>query len=225
MADAGYISTVRVFFRKLGRIKYISHLDMNRCMARVLKRSELPVWHTLGFNPHIYITFALPLPLGFESNCESMDFRLTREVPMQEICDKLNEVLPEGLMVYRAAPVGSKPNAICWADYEIAMEFDHQDPDYVAEQFLKFCAKDTIEITKRGKKGDRIMDIKPHFSVRDVQADANTLKFTLRSAAGSTLNINPMLLLDAFAKESGVMWDWLRVLRTAILDKQFEDFS
>ena len=47
--------TVRVFYRKLGRIKYISHLDMVRCISRALKRSGLPVWHTLGFHPHVYL--------------------------------------------------------------------------------------------------------------------------------------------------------------------------
>jgi len=82
-------TTVRVFWKKEGRIKYISHLDINRCMARALKRSRLPVWHTLGFNPHIYTTFALPLALGYESECESVDFRLTEQVPMQEVVDRL----------------------------------------------------------------------------------------------------------------------------------------
>ena len=225
MADAGYISTVRVFYRKLGRIKYISHLDMNRCMARVLKRSGLPAWHTLGFNPHIYITFALPLPLGFESNCESMDFRLTQEISMQEICDKLNAVLPEGLTVYRAQPVENKPDAICWADYEITQEYDHQNVADVAKKFAEFCEKDVIEITKKSKKGDRLMNIKPHFSVRNSKTDENTFTFTLRTAAGNTLNINPMLLLDAFAKESGIKYDWMRVLRISILDQDFKEFS
>lgn len=225
MADAGYLLTVRVFYRKLGRMKYISHLDMNRCIARVLKRSGLPVWHTLGFNPHIYTTFALPLPLGFESTCESLDFRLTRELPMQEICDRLNAVLPEGLAVYRAQPAVNKPEVICWADYEITQEFDQGDAAQIARRFAKFCAKDVIEITKKGKKGERQMDIKPHFSIREVKADGNTLSFTLRAAAGSTLNINPMLLLDAFAAESGLKADWLRIVRTAILDQDFQEFS
>lgn len=48
---------VRLFFTKLDRAKYISHLDMNRCMSRALKRSGLPVWYTGGFNPHMYLTF------------------------------------------------------------------------------------------------------------------------------------------------------------------------
>ena len=45
----------------MNEASYISLLDMQRVMQRVLKRSALPVWHTLGFNPHIYMTFALSL--------------------------------------------------------------------------------------------------------------------------------------------------------------------
>ena len=53
--------TVRISFEKKNEASYISLLDMQRVMQRVLKRSSLPVWHTLGFNPHIYMTFACPL--------------------------------------------------------------------------------------------------------------------------------------------------------------------
>ena len=45
--------TVRISFEKKNEASYISLLDMQRVMQRVLKRSGLPVWHTLGFNPHI----------------------------------------------------------------------------------------------------------------------------------------------------------------------------
>ncbi len=53
--------TVRAFYKKTGRLKYISHLDINRCMQRAIKMSGLPVWYTEGFNPHAYVTFASAL--------------------------------------------------------------------------------------------------------------------------------------------------------------------
>ena len=88
------METVRVFFAKEGRLKYISHLDVTRCLARVFHRCGLPIWYTQGFNPHAYLTFALPLPLGVESRCESFAFRLTEEVNYEEVRDRLNAVLP-----------------------------------------------------------------------------------------------------------------------------------
>ena len=67
--------TVRISFEKKNEASYISLLDLQRVMQRVLKRSGLPVWHTLGFNPHIYMTFACPLSLGQESECECVDVK------------------------------------------------------------------------------------------------------------------------------------------------------
>ena len=73
--------TVRISFNKKNEASYISLLDLQRVMQRVLKRSGLPVWHTLGFNPHIYMTFACPLSLGQESVWTSRPRRKTRILP------------------------------------------------------------------------------------------------------------------------------------------------
>ena len=97
------MQTIRLWFKKEGLAKYISHLDLVRCMARALKRSGLPVWYTQGFNPHIYLTFAQPLSLGQESECEIMQFRLVEELPLNEVKDRLNAALPAGLQVLAAA--------------------------------------------------------------------------------------------------------------------------
>lgn len=48
---------VRLRFSKTGRLKYISHLDINRVMSRALKRAGIPLWYTEGFNPHPYMSF------------------------------------------------------------------------------------------------------------------------------------------------------------------------
>ena len=78
---------------------YISHLDINRMMTRAVRRAHLPMWYTEGFNPHLYMTFALPLSLGTESNCESVDMRLIDEISLEEVKNRLNAVLPTGIEV------------------------------------------------------------------------------------------------------------------------------
>ena len=68
---------VRIIYKKKSLLKFISHLDMNRFMTRVLRRTDIPFWYTEGFNTHLYINFALPLSLGFESDYEIMDLKIT----------------------------------------------------------------------------------------------------------------------------------------------------
>ena len=76
---------MRLFYEKTDTAKYISHLDINRCMQRAMKRAGIPLWFTEGFNPHAYLTFPLPLALGYESVYECVDFRLVEEMSEEEI--------------------------------------------------------------------------------------------------------------------------------------------
>ena len=71
--------SVRVFYRKNGPLRFVSHLDMSRLVTRMLRRTGLEVWYTEGFNSRLYINFALPLSLGFTSNYECFDFKLQQE--------------------------------------------------------------------------------------------------------------------------------------------------
>ena len=81
---------------------YISHLDINRMMTRAVRRAHLPMWYTEGFNPHPYIAFALPLPLGQSSECEFMDIRIEGDMTNDEVLKKLRAVMPQGVEIVSA---------------------------------------------------------------------------------------------------------------------------
>ena len=72
--------TVRLKFRKVGSLQYISHLDLLRTMQTALRRAKVMMIYSEGFNPHMKITFALPLSIGTESVCEYMDIRTQPDV-------------------------------------------------------------------------------------------------------------------------------------------------
>ena len=50
--------TVRLKFKKVGSLQYISHLDLQRTFYRIIERACLPVWYTKGFNPHAKLVFS-----------------------------------------------------------------------------------------------------------------------------------------------------------------------
>ena len=89
--------TLRVRFRKVGNLQYISHLDLQRTFSRVLVRAGLPLWYTKGFNPHIKMVFGMPLPVGSESECEFLDIRIEREMSEAEVMARLNAELTDEL--------------------------------------------------------------------------------------------------------------------------------
>lgn len=208
--------TIRLFFTKLDRAKYISHLDITRCFARAIARTDLPVWYTEGFNPRIYMTFALPIPLGFESGCESLDLRLVDDAyPLEQVTAELNRVLPQGIRILETALPVQKPDTMALADYTVTM--DTQRAHTLQQDFLAFAAQPSIAITKRTKKGEKEIDLIPLFSVVKLEPQEDTLLLQLRLAAGTAQNLNPMLLIEAFSTYMGCAIEDYRVHRTAIL--------
>lgn len=188
---------VRAVFEKKGRAKYISHLDLNRCMQRTFKRSELPIWYTEGFNPHIYIMFALPLSLGYESSYEIMDFNLTEKIDFEEITERLNSVLPKGIRVIKAFEPVNKHIAIKYAEFRICFKSDN--PVRLIKKFSEFISQEsiiTIKKTKRG--GEKSIDLKPFIIIKNKKIVEQDLVITALFPAGTENNINPSLLIDLF---------------------------
>ena len=89
----------RLLFRKSGRAVYISHLDLMATFQRAFLRSGVEVWHTEGFNRHVYVSIALPLSVGYSSDCEILEFNLEDDTPLARVPERLNAVLPEGVEV------------------------------------------------------------------------------------------------------------------------------
>ena len=208
---------MRVWYTRKGPVKYLSHLDTNRTMQRALARSHLPVWYTQGFNPHIYLTFALPTPLGYESLCESLDFRLVQDISNDEVLSRLNACLPSGLRAIRAEAPVQKPEEITSAEYEVSLSAPGKGAGELSALLGAFLAREEILAEKKTKKGLKQIDLKPFVSVQEQAAAADdSVRTVLRLAAGATQNINPTLLFDAFSAWAGLELDCIRVCKRQI---------
>ena len=88
-----------IYFSKTGLMRFISHLDLVRVFSRSLRRSELNLYFTKGFNPHPKISFKRALKLGEESLSEQAVIYLKEKVAPQEFKFKLNQQLPQGIEI------------------------------------------------------------------------------------------------------------------------------
>lgn len=203
----------RAFFSKTGRAKYISHLDLSSTVIRAMKRTKLPIWQTEGFNPRTYVTFMLPLSLGQEGEHEAMDFRLTEDVPCDEVKERLNAALPPDIRVTEVTVPKDKNTDITAARWRIDFTCD---PD----KLRRLCEKEQINVEKRTKKGVSTVDLKPLMT--DVEIAGNQLMLTL--PAGNSFNINPALLFESYTAEYGEQVKRLRIVRTNIYsgEREFE---
>ena len=215
------MKNVRVWFEKKGAVRYISHLDLTRNMARGLKLSGLPVWYTEGFNPRIYMTYAMPLSLGVCGERECMDIRLTEEVPYSELTVRLNTCLPRGLRALEAGEQAGKFEEIQYGEYEMALE--GEAPAVLEEKVRSLLERETVLVRKHTKKGDKDFDIKPDFANTRIvsQKDGLLLHLCLPcSVAGST---NHSLLLEALKQYEGIE-PFFQITRKRLLTKDFSEF-
>ncbi len=209
---------VRMFFRKDGPSRYMSHLDLTRCMTRCIRRAGLPIWYTEGFNPHAYMTFALPLSLGAAGYYEIMDIRFVEDMPLSDAVERLNNALPEGITVWNAAEPVKKPTAIVSARWEITLEQNNMTATELAAALNAFLSKDEIMVEKKTKaKKLTVFDVKPQIIEYAVSAE-DKVTLMLLLPAGCINNINPSLILNAFEAELSSELSHVYIKRTEVLD-------
>ena len=185
-------------FSKTGRAKYVSHLDLVRAMTRAVRRANIPLWYTEGFNRHPYLTFAAPLSLGYEGLRETMDIRMAEDFPYNELVKRLNDVLPEGLVALSAGDAVAKAGDLAAAEYKMLI----QVPVEVIRGALS--AGELLVEKRTKKKTMKTIDILPYFKdaiVEQVGESATSVTVTLPS--GSAENINPGLFVTALKAVSG----------------------
>lgn len=214
------MKNVRIFYTKCGRMKFISHLDMTRFMTRMLRKAGLPIWYTEGFHPHAYITFALPLSLGFESQYEIMDIRLEDDnFPIDSVCEKLNAVFPEYVRAFDAAEPEQKVGKIGFAEFKISFS----DNGELREELGDFLKREQILCKKKTKSGAlKEIDLAVKMQNISLGGEVNT-ELTVLLPAGGQENINPELICNSFFDTASEYYPY-SVVRTKVLNLEKEIF-
>lgn len=223
--------TVRLKFKKVGSLQYISHLDLQRTFNRVIVRACLPVWYTKGFNPHAKLVFSTPLSVGAQSVCEYLDLRLDREMSCEEIKERLNRELTDELYINDVYFPKNDFSQISWADYEIELCTDGADEEMAARAREIFTSP-PLMLVKRTKSGEREVDIIP--MINDIKVCFDNQKSTLRInctlSASSTEYLNPEMLITALKQRLCVLSgdptkEWYTIMRTELLKSDLTRFN
>ena len=187
-------------------------------MSRLLRLSSIPVWYTEGFNRHPYLAFALPLSLGFTSDYEILDIKITDDNYTDNMLkNALESVFPEGLEVIAVSDSIEKTGKIAFAEFNIVFE---DGDDILEENLRKFLSEESIITEKKTKKGRmKEVDLAPFIKRFSVTNDGNVVLNIVLSAGGEN-NINPTLLLNAY----GELPDY-SVCRTMIYNAEMESFK
>ena len=198
---------LRIKFTKSGVMVFIGHLDMMRYFQKAMRRAEIDIAYSQGFNPHQIMSFALPLGVGVYSDGEYLDIEANSVTSSEDMCKRLNDVMVEGVTVesVKILPerAGNAMSVVAAADYIVSFREGHELEGFTKEGFLEFCNRESIVVTKETKKNVREIDLKAYmYEVKDHEDG-----IYMMIGAGSANNIKPDLLMKAYADTMGIVMD------------------
>lgn len=202
-------------FGKQPRLRFISHLDLQRFFQRVLNRTGLPIAWTQGFNPHPILSFGSALALGWTSEYEILDVKLSAPMGRRRTEDAMRAALPVDLPVLEVRMVDDRhpaPMAMVRAsDYEITLSGETAAATLdAAEEFLR---RESVMAMRKTKSGEREVDIRP--MALSLEREGDVLSARLMLTEKDTLK--PDLLVRALAEIAGAEVPEMRIHRRCLL--------
>lgn len=180
-------------------MKYVSHLDMNRYIPRLVKVAKIPAKYTEGFNRHLCLTFALPLSLGTESNYDMFDIKIIDDEYTDEmVAEALSKHAADGIEIVSAGPVKMNATELKFAEHTVVLCDDNAELLNDLERFLK---GNVILATKKGKKG-KVTEVNMAEHIKSIETELKGSCLTVKVVlpAGNTGNLNPSLLVSAYCE-------------------------
>lgn len=195
---------LRFKFRKTGNLQYISHLDLVRTMHKVIVRARLPLWYTEGFNPKPKMIFAAPLSIGTESVCEFMDIRMSEYIDPAEAMSRLNANMTSEMQVIEAYYPETKFTDLAWLSYTITVNTIGSSAA-LAEQCNTALNADKVEILKKTKSGEAIVDIRPLIKSADAVFTDGNIRISCLLSADPSSFLNPEYIIKALREKCGIL--------------------
>ena len=217
----------RLLFSKTGRAKYISHLDLMRTFQRAFARAGIAIKHTEGFNPHPVVSIALPLSVGYSSQCEILEFGLLEGADPEEVPRRLTAAMPEGIIIHQCYPAQRKLKDLTYLNYIMNFEYSEGRPQESEPAMQELLRRDSLVIRKKSNKakaGYTEVDLIPLIQGFNLECQSDTLTLDAVVRAQNP-GLNPELIRAAFCREyPGLAPDFVTFHRREVLDGEGKPF-
>ena len=192
----------RLLFSKTGRAKYISHLDLMRTFQRAFARAHIAIKHTEGFNPHPFVSIALPLSVGYSSQCEILEFGLLEGTAYEDVPARLTAAMPEGIVIHQCYPAERKLKELASINYIMNFEYSEGRPQEAEPAMRELLGRESLVVQKKSnksKKGYTEVDLIALIRGWNLECQSDTMTLDLVVAAQNP-GMNPELLRTAFCE-------------------------
>lgn len=187
--------TYRLKYAKRKDMRFLSHLDILRFWERAFRRANIPICYSQGYHPHPKIAFGPPLPLGYESEAEYLDFQ-SGELSEDEILRRLEATLPTGIVALELKLLYNKQRSLTAAinriDYKIVFP-ELIDRKLIHEGIDKFLRLNTFIVSRKTDERIQEIDISPFIQELSFNQVTAELAIITRLINGRTVRIDEIL--------------------------------
>ena len=217
----------RLLFSKTGRAKYISHLDLMRTFQRAFARAKIQIKHTEGFNPHPFVSIALPLSVGYSSECEILEFGLMGDITAEEVPARLTAAMPEGIVIHQCYPAERKLKELASVNYIMNFEYPEGRPQECEDAIRELLGRESLVVKKKSnksKKGFTEVDLIPLIRSWNLECQSDTMTLDAVLSAQNP-GLNPELIRAAFCNAyPDLAPDFVTFHRRDVLDIEGKPF-
>ena len=216
--------TIRVKYKKSGDLKYLSHLDMQNIIIKMLNRCGFDLDYTNGFNPTPKISFSSALGLFMESDCEFFDFCIFDDIKESDIKNLLSKNASQNLIIDGVKIYNEKPKTldktIDWAQYEVEL-LSNENKINILNTIKERILDENFEIKKENKKKKTSQNIKVAKSLKEAKIVNNKLYITLKT--GTNQSDIPNIRCDVLIEQANLENYSFKIKRTKFYDKNLEE--
>ena len=203
MVPQNEIIPIRIKFKKYGSLMYVSHLDTAKTMQRIMLRAGIDIWYTEGFNPQPKIVFAVPLPVGVESECEFMDIKINSYMSCEEIASRLSANFPDEMKIIDVYVPEVKLKNIIYIDYEMEITSPNVGEN-TANEIEELLSKD-VYVIKKSKGTEKEINVRDYIRSVSVKNEDGRIKIYTVLCGGGDKNINPELVIEAIRSNTNLL--------------------
>lgn len=160
-----------------------------RLFERAIRRANIPIWMSQGFNPRPKMSFPTALALGIEGINEIIELELSQWMAPGKLQECLKAQLPPGLVITSAESITPRsPSRVDELVYRIEVNLPKEITQEKVDEFL---AEKKFQISREKKGGKKLFNLRS--SIVSITLEDNVLLLKLKPTKEGTARPDEVL--------------------------------
>ncbi len=199
---------IQIDFIKQGSLRFISHHNLMKLFERAIRRAEIPIKMSEGFNPRPKIAFPLALSVGIKGIDEKLELELCEHMQVSEIKSRLKKQLPQSIQITSVDQIATRQKSSVTDVTYVVRPKEGKMPG--VKEISEFLSRDVINTQRKRKK--LTFDLRP--SVINITTDSQFIGLNLKMTPKGIAR--PEEVLSHLGLKAGKDYELSEIVRTRV---------